>query len=51
MALQAHIPLPRDFGNRVVLQFLPGGYSGQAPVNERELNLCLVGRAATIAAA
>jgi geranylgeranyl reductase family protein len=43
VALQAHIPLPQDFGNRVVLQFLPEGYSGQAPVNESELNLCLVG--------
>jgi geranylgeranyl reductase family protein len=43
IALQSHIPLPSDFGNRVVLQFLPQGYSGQAPVNERELNLCLVG--------
>ena len=39
----------RNFGNRVVLQFLPEGYSGQAPVNERELNLCLVGRPPTIA--
>src|ERR1051325_2397567 len=29
IALQTHLPLPRDFGNRVVLQFLPGGYSGQ----------------------
>jgi 2-polyprenyl-6-methoxyphenol hydroxylase-like FAD-dependent oxidoreductase len=47
--LQAHIPLPRDFGNRVVLQFLPEGYSGQAPVNERKLNLCLVGAPPTIA--
>jgi geranylgeranyl reductase family protein len=48
IALQAHVPLPAGFGNRVVLQLLPGGYSGQAPVNERELNLCLVGRAATL---
>ncbi len=45
IALQAHVPLPPDFGNRVVLQFLPEGYSGQAPVNDRELNLCLVGKA------
>jgi geranylgeranyl reductase family protein len=44
VALQSHIPLPNDFGNCVVLQFLPEGYSGQAPVNDRELNLCLVGR-------
>lgn len=48
VALQAHVPLPADFGNRVVLQLLTGGYSGQAPVNERELNLCLVGRAGTL---
>src|SRR5438270_2844870 len=43
VALQAHIPLPRNFGRRIVLQFLPQGYSGQAPVNDAELNLCLVG--------
>ncbi len=48
VALQAHIPLPRNFGKRVVLQFLPEGYSGQAPVNDAELNLCLVGRPPTI---
>jgi flavin-dependent dehydrogenase len=48
VALQAHIPLPRDFGKRVVLQFLREGYSGQAPVDETELNLCLVGRPPTI---
>jgi len=48
VALQAHIPLPRNFGNRVVLQFLAEGYSGQAPVNKDELNLCLVGTPPTI---
>jgi flavin-dependent dehydrogenase len=48
VALQAHIPLPRDFGNKVVLQLLPGGYSGQAPVCESELNLCLVGKPKSI---
>jgi menaquinone-9 beta-reductase len=48
VALQAHIPLPRDFGKRIVLQFLREGYSGQAPVNETELNLCVVGRPPTI---
>lgn len=48
IALQSHIPLPTNFGNRVVLQFLPEGYSGQAPVNDRELNLCLVGVPASI---
>jgi geranylgeranyl reductase family protein len=49
VALQSHIPLPDKFGNRVVLQFLPQGYSGQAPVNDRELNVCLVGRPHSIA--
>lgn len=48
IALQSHIPLPAGFGNRVVLQFLPEGYSGQAPVNDSELNLCLVGVPASI---
>ena len=48
VALQAHIPLPRNFGERIVLQFLREGYSGQAPVNDTELNLCLVGRPPTI---
>src|SRR5262245_37816650 len=48
VALQAHIPLPRDFGKRIVLQFLPEGYSGQAPVDETQLNLCLVGTPPTI---
>ena len=42
IALQTHLPLPPSFGNRVVLQFLPAGYSGQAPVGDGELNLCLV---------
>lgn len=44
VALQTHIPLPRDFGERVVLQFLDHGYSGQAPTGNSELNLCLVGK-------
>jgi geranylgeranyl reductase family protein len=48
VALQAHIPLPQNFGSRIVLQFLPEGYSGQAPVNDTELNLCLVGMPPTI---
>jgi geranylgeranyl reductase family protein len=48
VALQAHVPLPRDFGKRVVLQFLREGYSGQAPVNNAQLNLCLVGTPPTI---
>jgi len=48
VALQAHISLPRDFGNRIVLQFLREGYSGQASVNATQLNLCLVGTPPTI---
>lgn len=48
VALQAHVPLPRDFGNRIVLQFLPEGYSGQSPVSDHELNVCLVGTPPTI---
>jgi geranylgeranyl reductase family protein len=50
IALQTHLPLPHDFGNRVVLQFLPEGYSGQAPVGPAELNLCLVSRPRKMAA-
>jgi flavin-dependent dehydrogenase len=42
VALQTHWPLPPDFGDRVVLEFRPEGYSGQAPVGDRELNICLV---------
>ena len=44
IALQSHLPMPANFGQRVLLQFLPGGYSGIAPVNEEELNVCLVAR-------
>lgn len=50
VGLQTHLPLPRDFGERVVLQFLPEGYSGQAPVGRGELNLCLVGKPASMPA-
>lgn len=50
VGLQTHIPLPTNFGERVVLQFLREGYSGQAPVDDHTLNLCLVGRAHSIAA-
>jgi len=50
VALQSHIPLPAGFGSRVVLQFLREGYSGQAPVNNDELNLCLVSKPSDISA-
>ncbi len=49
VALQAHLPLPASFGPRVVLQFRPEGYSGQAPVGPNELNVCLVSTPADIA--
>lgn len=42
IALQTHLPLPSGFGDRVVLEFRPEGYSGQAPVGDDQLNLCLV---------
>ena len=42
IALQTHLPLPANFGDRVVLEFRPEGYSGQAPVGDGQLNLCLV---------
>jgi hypothetical protein len=41
IALQTHLSLP-PISETVVLQFLPEGYSGQAPVGDGELNLCLV---------
>jgi len=49
VALQTHWPLPPDFGDRVVLEFRPEGYSGQAPVGDGQLNLCLVSVPAKIA--
>jgi len=42
IALQTHLPLPAGFGDRIVLEFRPEGYSGQAPVGNETLNLCLV---------
>ena len=50
VGLQTHLPLPPDFGDRIVLQFLPEGYSGQAPVGDNQLNLCLVGKPADMPA-
>ena len=50
VGLQTHCALPEDFGARIVLQFLREGYSGQAPVGNGELNLCLVARPGGIAA-
>ena len=50
IALQTHLPLPPGFGDRVVLEFRPEGYSGQAPVGGGELNLCLASVPDNIAA-
>jgi flavin-dependent dehydrogenase len=50
IALQTHLPLPAGFGDRVVLEFRPEGYSGQAPVGGGQLNLCLASVPARIAA-
>ena len=44
VAVQTHLPAPRDFGARVVMQFHEHGYSGLASVGDGQLNLCLVAR-------
>jgi flavin-dependent dehydrogenase len=44
VALQTHFLAPSDFGERVVMRFLPWGYCGLAPVGDGILNLCLVAR-------
>jgi menaquinone-9 beta-reductase len=44
IALQSHLRLPDNFRNRVVLQLLPHGYAGLSPVNDEELNVCLVAK-------
>lgn len=48
IALQSHIALPAGFGDRIVLQLLPEGYSGQAPTGLDQLNVCLVAKPARI---
>jgi len=50
IALQSHLRLPGNFGNRVVLQLLPHGYAGLSPVNDEELNVCLVAKPRSISA-
>ncbi len=50
IGLQTHLAAPKDFGDRVVLQFLKDGYCGLASVGEEQLNLCLVARPAQIEA-
>jgi flavin-dependent dehydrogenase len=41
---QTHFPLPPEVAGRVVMRFLPEGYSGLADVGGGQANLCLVGR-------
>lgn len=50
IAIQTHLPLPSGFGERVVLEFRPEGYSGQAPIGDGLLNVCLVSTATRLPA-
>ncbi len=50
VALQTHFPATPELGGRVVMQFLPWGYSGLAAVGDGLLNLCLVARPRDIGA-
>jgi geranylgeranyl reductase family protein len=42
IGVQTHFAAPADFGERVVMRFLPQGYCGLASVGGGEVNLCLV---------
>jgi geranylgeranyl reductase family protein len=44
IGLQAHIPAPANFGDRIALHFLPQGYGGLASIGDNLLNVCLVAR-------
>ena len=48
VALQTHFRAPADFVQRVVMRFLPWGYSGLAAIGDGLLNLCLVARPANL---
>ena len=48
IGVQTHFGAPRDFGERVVMRFLPHGYCGLASVGDGQLNLCLVSTASHI---
>ena len=45
IGVQTHFAAPRDFGDRIVMRFLPRGYCGLASVGDGQLNLCLVSTA------
>ena len=49
IGVQTHFAAPRDFGERIVMRFLPRGYCGLASVGHGQLNLCLVSTARHIA--
>jgi flavin-dependent dehydrogenase len=42
IGVQTHFKAPADFGERVVMRFLPQGYCGLASVGGGQVNLCLV---------
>ena len=44
IGVQTHFPAPHDFGDRIVMRFLPKGYCGLASVGDAQLNLCLVSK-------
>jgi hypothetical protein len=46
--LQAHLPAPAAFGNKVAMHLLAPGYCGVASVGGGEINLCLVARPARL---
>lgn len=50
VALQTHFPATPELDGRVVMRFLPWGYSGLAAVGDGLLNLCLVARPRDIGA-
>jgi flavin-dependent dehydrogenase len=49
VALQTHLAAPAEFGERVIMRFLPWGYCGVAAIGGRRMNLCLVARPANLA--
>ena len=44
VAIQAHLPVPAGYGEKVLLCLLPEGYCGVASIGDGMINLCLVGR-------
>jgi menaquinone-9 beta-reductase len=51
LALQCHAPLHPDYQGTVSLEWMAHGYCGIAPVDDSRMNLCLVSKAAHLAAA